>query len=84
MSRFSVLKTFLILACTAACAKPVVVEPVHVTSVSLDRNDLEMLVNQTVQLTASVFPSDADDKRIIWSSGDARIASVLDYASPNC
>ena len=76
MSRFSVLKTFLILACTAACAKPVVVEPVHVTSVSLDRNDLEMLVNQTVQLTASVFPSDADDKRIIWSSGDARIASV--------
>ncbi|GMK39339.1 hypothetical protein PCCS19_23930 [Paenibacillus sp. CCS19] len=50
---------------------------IPVASVSLDQSSLDLLVGgATATLTASVLPSNATNKAVIWSSDDAGIASV--------
>ncbi|MBN1648739.1 MAG: BspA family leucine-rich repeat surface protein [Spirochaetales bacterium] len=51
-------------------------EPVHVTSITLDQSEIYVMVNRTIQLTATVLPEDADNKDVIWSSADSEIAAV--------
>lgn len=46
------------------------------TGVSLDKNTLSLNVGDTERLTATVAPSDADDKTVTWASDDTTIASV--------
>lgn len=46
------------------------------TGVSLDKNTLSLNVGDTERLTATVAPSDADDKTVTWTSEDTTIASV--------
>lgn len=46
------------------------------TGVSLDKNTLSLNVGDTERLTATVAPSDADDKTVSWISEDTTIASV--------
>lgn len=46
------------------------------TGVSLDKNTLSLNVGDTERLTATVAPSDADDKTVSWTSEDTTIASV--------
>lgn len=54
-----------------------VVNPViHVDSVSLDKNEADIEVNQHLQLNATVLPSDASDKSVTWSSSNNAIAEV--------
>lgn len=48
----------------------------HVTSVSLDENSLSLWEGDGWQLTATVYPEDADNQNLIWSSSDASVASV--------
>lgn len=60
--------------------KPVV----HVTGVSLDETDLSFSLEAaganpaTAELTATISPSDADDKSVEWSSADEAVATVED------
>ena len=49
---------------------------IPVTSVTLDKERIDMVVGGTVTLTATVTPDDATDKIVTWSSTDATVISV--------
>ena len=54
--------------------KVTVLQPV--TGINLNKSSLTMDALGTFQMTASVYPDGANDKRITWSSSDPAIASV--------
>ena len=45
-------------------------------TVTLNKTEAEMPTESTLQLAATVEPSDADNKKIIWTSSDEEIATV--------
>lgn len=49
---------------------------VHVTGVTLDQDSASLEPEETLQLTATVAPSDATDKRVTWTSSDNEVATV--------
>ena len=49
---------------------------VHVESVSLDKDNLELKVGEKFRLTATVLPDDAYNKEVIWSSNNESVADV--------
>ena len=49
---------------------------VHVESVSLDKDNLELKIGETFRLTATVLPDDAYNKEVIWSSSNEEVAAV--------
>ncbi len=51
-------------------------ELVHVTGVSLDQNSANIGRGKTLQLTANVTPSTADDTSVTWSSSNPSVATV--------
>lgn len=53
-----------------------IIAPVSVSSVSLDELELRMNVGDVHKLSATVYPTDADDKSIVWFSADESIAKV--------
>ncbi len=59
---------------TATCI--VTVNPISVTSVSLDQTSLTMTVGDSQSLTATVSPSNATDKSVSWSSNKTTVATV--------
>lgn len=48
----------------------------HVSSVSLNENNLTIEQGSSVELSASVAPADAYNKTLYWYSGDSSVASV--------
>lgn len=50
--------------------------PVAVTGVTLDKTSASIEAGQTLQLTATVAPSNADNKNVSWTSDNASVASV--------
>ena len=59
---------------TATCA--VTVNPVEVTSVTLDQNTLSLTKGGTATLVATVNPATATNKTVTWSSNDTNVATV--------
>ena len=59
--------------------RPVYGEFVPVSSVSLDKTSLELESGQTAQLTASISPSNATVKEVIWATSDKSVAKVDFY-----
>ena len=53
-------------------------KPIAVSSVALDKTSLELLVDSTAQLTATVSPDNAENKSITWKSSDTAVATVSD------
>jgi hypothetical protein len=49
---------------------------VAVTGVSLSESSIIVEENQTYQLSATVTPSNASDKRVSWTTGNTNVASV--------
>ena len=47
-----------------------------VSSVSLSQSTAEMLLGETIQLIATVLPSDASDKTVTWASSKQSVATV--------
>ena len=61
---------------SASCAVTVIKPTVSVTSVTLDKERLDLTVGGTAKLTATVSPADATDKTVTWESSDATVATV--------
>ena len=59
---------------TATCA--VKVNPIKVSSISLSQNTATLYPADELQLTATVLPDNATDKRIEWSSSNIAVATV--------
>lgn len=59
---------------TATCE--VTVKPVPVSGIVLDKTTAELLVGESLTLTATVSPDNATDKTVTWSTSDATIATV--------
>lgn len=53
-------------------------EEILVTSVSISQPEAEMIEGESIQLTASVMPSNATDKSIVWASSKQSVATVSD------
>ncbi|MGE5398332.1 MAG: Ig-like domain-containing protein [Chitinophagales bacterium] len=54
------------------------VTTIPVTSVSVYKRGVTLKVGEQVQIKAFVLPTDASNKRVIWSSEDTNIATVSD------
>jgi uncharacterized protein YjdB len=61
-------------AFVAEC-KVIVTNPLK--TITLDKHELAITLNQQTTLVATLTPADADDKTILWSSSDVSVASVL-------
>ena len=48
----------------------------YVSSISLSSTSVKMAVGLVHSLTATVYPTSADYKQVVWSSSDASVASV--------
>ncbi|MEI6602923.1 MAG: Ig-like domain-containing protein, partial [Clostridia bacterium] len=49
---------------------------IQVTSVTISATSATIKVNQSKQLTATVLPSNASDKAVIWKSSNTKIATI--------
>ena len=61
---------------TANCAVTVTASTVAVTGVTLDKSSATVNVGATLQLTATVAPSNATNKAVTWTSSNNSIATV--------
>lgn len=50
----------------------------HVTSVSLNTNQLNLNTNGNAILTATISPSNATNKNVVWSSNNENVATVFE------
>ena len=57
--------------CTVTVKEPV-------SSIELSKTEVELAKGKKVTLTAKVLPENANDKTVIWTSGDDKIATVKD------
>lgn len=61
---------------TATCIVEVVDKIIAVASVTLNSSKETITVGSTTQLTATIKPATATDKKIVWRSNDNSVASV--------
>ena len=59
---------------TATCA--VTVRVIHPSSITLDKANATIEVDDEYQLTATVLPDDADDMSVSWESSNPEVATV--------
>lgn len=55
-----------------------IADPVYATSISIDKQNATLEVNQEITLTATVLPDDATKKTVTWKSSNPSVASVVD------
>lgn len=70
-----------LLICLSAVSTPyadAVPVPVPVESVALDRAQVDLAIDHTVQLVATVLPEDATNPALLWTTDDGAIATVVD------
>ncbi len=57
----------------------VVVTGVSVTSVSVDSDTVNLKVNETSSITATILPANATNKALTWTSSDSSIATISSF-----
>lgn len=60
----------------ASCAITVSKKVIPVTSIVLDKVNVELMVGESETLTATVAPEDATDKSVTWSSNNTSVVTV--------
>lgn len=60
----------------ATCEVTVEALTIDVEGIELDKNALSLVIETSATLTATVKPSNATDKKVVWESNDTRIATV--------
>ena len=63
---------------SATCVITVSKGMVEVTSITLNRDELSLVEDESSILTATVKPDDATDKTVTWASSDKAVATVED------
>ena len=63
---------------TATCTVTVATKVIPVTSIWLDKSEMELTEGDEAVLTATVKPDDATDKTVTWTSSDTSVATVTD------
>ena len=58
--------------------KITVIAPEYATSVRIEKEDKELYVGDTIQLTGILEPNDVTSKILTWTSSDIEVASVSD------
>ena len=66
----------LLFSCGKSNSEPTQPKDVAVTSVTLNQVSIELKVGESVQLTATIQPSNATSKTITWSSSNSAVASI--------
>ncbi len=61
---------------TAFCTVTVAEPTISVTGVTLNKNSMSLNTGCSEQLTATITPSNADDKSVTWTSSDPAVATV--------
>ena len=61
---------------TDTCEVTVTAKAIPVTSVSLNKNKLEMVEGEAAQLKATVLPENATNKNVTWKSSTESVATV--------
>lgn len=61
---------------TASCKVTVTKQIIPVASISLNKSTLSLKMGSSETLTAQVLPQDADNKSVVWSSSNERVATV--------
>lgn len=59
---------------SATCV--ITVDPIEVTKITLDRTSLNLGVNKTRTLVATIMPTNATDKTVTWTTSDGTVATV--------
>ena len=60
----------------ASCKVTVKQKSIPVESISLDKTEVSMFIDDQITLVATISPSDATNKNVLWSSSDALVAKV--------
>ena len=63
---------------TATCTVTVAAKVIPVTSIWLDKSEMELTEGDEAILTATVKPDNATDKTVTWTSSDPSVATVTD------
>ncbi len=61
---------------TAVCDVTIALKPIPVTGITISKISSAMLIGGTEQLTVEIFPAEATNQNLTWSSEDSGIASV--------
>ena len=62
----------------ATCVVTVNAKHIPVSAVTLDKEEVTLIIEDKVTLTATVAPENASNKTIVWTSSDESIATVKD------
>lgn len=61
---------------TTTCNVTVVPKVIKVTDITLNKSTIQMYVGNVETLQATILPENAENKKIIWSSSDEKVATI--------
>lgn len=77
VSLHSVGKTFITASCqNVSTVCEVTVNAIPVKSIHLNKKEISEIVGSKIMLTAVIFPVDATNKEVVWTSSDEKVAVV--------
>ena len=67
-----------VLILVLSCQQIPEIDFVPVADITLDQLSIELFPGETATLTATLSPSNATNKTVLWVTGNARVATVSD------